>query len=45
MKGNEEFCRDFFNSFGSVFVVGAYMHRKGFNVTIPVPEIRPDESE
>ena len=45
MKGNEEFVRDFFNSFGSVFIVGSYMQRLGFNVTVPVPEVRPNESE
>lgn len=45
MKGNKEFTEDFFNSFGAVFVVGAYLKRLGFNVTVPVPEIRPDVSE
>lgn len=45
MKGNKAFTDDFFNSFGSVFAVGAYLQRKGFNVVVPVPEIRPDESE
>ena len=45
VKGNEEFTRDFFNSFGAVFVVGAYMKRLGFNITVPVPDIRPNEQE
>lgn len=45
MKGNEEFTTDFFNSFGSVFIVGAYLQRLGFNIVVPVPEIRPNEAE
>ncbi len=45
MKGNKEFTTDFFNSFGSVFIVGAYLQRLGFKIVVPVPEIRPDEAE